>query len=602
MRSPVAERGSRRSSRPRSSRVGTTFSMPMTVTSSGGSVVHMRPLPSFSTTQTVPVSATPTLAPVTPMPARRKRSRRYRRETSASSRGSSERSLPARDRAQEEVADLAAAVVDGRHQDVGRGVAGQLHDELGQVGLDGLDAGRRERGVEADLVGGQRLHLDQLGDAVVAGDAGDDGVGGRRVRRAVHARAGGLGGRLELVQQLVEAVERVVLDAPRLLAELLEVGQLRDGRGAAGADRLRRARAGWRAAARRRAPRAPPPGSRAAPVGCAAGSSPRSSAARMSARCTALTVGAHAGSARRRCSAGTTGPRPSRTSAPVATMFAHLSASIASETSAFLIEKVPPKPQHSAASGSSSSSSPRTCASSRCGASPTRVTRCEWQVGCSVTRRGNDAPTSSTPRRRTRNSESSKSLPPSASASRASRSSPGLARHSRQQLAHPAHARRRRRDDRVHAVVPAHHVHEPPRQPQRVVPVAAVDVHLAAAGLRRPGTPTSCPSRSSTRTTERPVSGNSVSATQVMKTATLTRLSVSQLRGCGARRLRRRSARPAPRSQSRSQPRHVVQGANAVRPRAVSRMLSPPRDWNTPWPSSPTAVPTSASASPTTTP
>ena len=70
------------------------------------------------------------------------------------------------------------------------------------------------------------------------------------------------------------------------------------------------------------------------------------------------------------------------TSAPVARMFAHLSASMASETSAFLIENVPPKPQHSVASGSSSSSSPRTCASRRSGASPMRVTRCEWQVGC----------------------------------------------------------------------------------------------------------------------------------------------------------------------------------------------------------------------------
>ena len=68
--------------------------MPTTLTSSGGSVVTMRPLPSFSTTQTVPVSATATLQPVTPMPARRNRSRRYRRETSASSLGSSEMSRP----------------------------------------------------------------------------------------------------------------------------------------------------------------------------------------------------------------------------------------------------------------------------------------------------------------------------------------------------------------------------------------------------------------------------------------------------------------------------------------------------------------------------
>ena len=36
----------------------------------------MRPLPSFSTTQTVPVSATAMLQPVTPIPARRNRSRR----------------------------------------------------------------------------------------------------------------------------------------------------------------------------------------------------------------------------------------------------------------------------------------------------------------------------------------------------------------------------------------------------------------------------------------------------------------------------------------------------------------------------------------------
>ena len=41
--------------RPRSpASVGTSFSMPMTVTSTSGSVVHMRPLPSDSTTQTVP--------------------------------------------------------------------------------------------------------------------------------------------------------------------------------------------------------------------------------------------------------------------------------------------------------------------------------------------------------------------------------------------------------------------------------------------------------------------------------------------------------------------------------------------------------------------
>ncbi len=173
---------------------------------------------------------------------------------------------------------------------------------------------------------------------------------------------------------------------------------------------------------------------------------PGSSAARMSARCTARTAGPPpgAGGASRlspppMCSRHD-GSTAVTTSAPVARMFAHLSLSMASETPAFLTEKVPPKPQHSVASGSSSSSRPRTLASSRCGASPMRVTRCEWQVGCRVTRRGYDAPTSSTQRRRTRNSENSKSLPPSSSASRASCSCPASrATCGRSSRTHPTH-------------------------------------------------------------------------------------------------------------------------------------------------------------------
>ncbi len=40
--------------------------MPMRVTSTGGSVVHILPLPSDSTTETVPVSATAKFAPLMP--------------------------------------------------------------------------------------------------------------------------------------------------------------------------------------------------------------------------------------------------------------------------------------------------------------------------------------------------------------------------------------------------------------------------------------------------------------------------------------------------------------------------------------------------------
>ena len=60
------------------------------------------------------------------------------------------------------------------------------------------------------------------------------------------------------------------------------------------------------------------------------------------------------------------------TSARVSPTARCLSVSIAVETSGFLTAKVPPKPQHSSASGSSISSSPRTARSSRSGASPRR--------------------------------------------------------------------------------------------------------------------------------------------------------------------------------------------------------------------------------------
>ena len=92
MRSPVDERGRSCRKTSRSSGAGTSFSIPTTVISVSGSVVQKRPLPSDSTMQTVPVSATAKLAPLMATFARRKRSRRWRRAASASSRGSSERS------------------------------------------------------------------------------------------------------------------------------------------------------------------------------------------------------------------------------------------------------------------------------------------------------------------------------------------------------------------------------------------------------------------------------------------------------------------------------------------------------------------------------
>jgi hypothetical protein len=69
------------------------------------------------------------------------------------------------------------------------------------------------------------------------------------------------------------------------------------------------------------------------------------------------------------------------TSARVERTARTLSESMAIEVSASLMAKVPPNPQHSSASGSSTRSIPLTARSRRVGASPSRIRRSEWQVG-----------------------------------------------------------------------------------------------------------------------------------------------------------------------------------------------------------------------------
>ena len=76
IRSAVEERGSSCSMTSRSRHSGSTFSMPISVISTSGSVVHMRPLPSDSTTPTEPVSAIPKFAPLIATGTERNFSRR----------------------------------------------------------------------------------------------------------------------------------------------------------------------------------------------------------------------------------------------------------------------------------------------------------------------------------------------------------------------------------------------------------------------------------------------------------------------------------------------------------------------------------------------
>ncbi len=91
IRSAVEERGSSWRKTSRSRQVGTTFSIPTTEIRVSGRVRHIRPLPSDSTTTSVPVSATMKLAPLTPTLARRNFSRRCSRAASARSAGRSVR-------------------------------------------------------------------------------------------------------------------------------------------------------------------------------------------------------------------------------------------------------------------------------------------------------------------------------------------------------------------------------------------------------------------------------------------------------------------------------------------------------------------------------
>ena len=135
---------------------------------------------------TWPVSATAKFAPLTPTGTDRNFARRCARAAAVSSAGSSETSTPS-SRA-EELGDLGAVAVDGGHEDVRGRVVGELDDELGQVGLHARARRRASRRVvEVDLVGGQRLDLDDLVGAVGAGDVGHDRARPRR-RRAPSAR------------------------------------------------------------------------------------------------------------------------------------------------------------------------------------------------------------------------------------------------------------------------------------------------------------------------------------------------------------------------------------------------------------------------------
>ena len=109
--------------------------------------------------------------------------------------------------APEEIPDLDAVLVDRRDEDVRRLVAGELADQLGEVGLDRSDSGGGQRIVDPDLVGRQRLHLHHLAGSGSADESHHDLVGVLRVASPVHDSAGLRDRRFEPEQIVVEVAE-----------------------------------------------------------------------------------------------------------------------------------------------------------------------------------------------------------------------------------------------------------------------------------------------------------------------------------------------------------------------------------------------------------
>ncbi len=337
--------------------------------------------------------------------------------------------VDARDLLEEDLPDLVAVAVDGGHQDVRGLVVGELHDELGEVRLVRGDADRFEVLVEADLLGGHRLDLDDLLAAGLLDQPRDDLVGLAAVPGPVDGAAALGDLALQFLQQCGEPVHRVGLDGRSRVAQLLPVGQFAGDVEAFGADGVgglaevaaqlcvaqvvmggggelpvatQVARA-VRGAGRRRGHAEKSAAHRAASVRTCG---EVRVAERIWARCRVRVPDSIRESPPPMCIRQDESPAV-HTAASVVAMLRILSWSIAVDVSAFFTAKVPPNPQQASASGSSTRSIESTALSSRSGLSPTRSMRREWQVGWYVTRCGKYAPTSVAFSTSTRNSESS---------------------------------------------------------------------------------------------------------------------------------------------------------------------------------------------------
>ena len=368
------------------------------------------------------------------------------------------RQLGVADRAAEQVADLGAVAVDGRHQDVRRPVAVQLQDQLGEVGLDGVDAGGGERVVQPDLVRGQRLDLDHLVGAVAARDGHGDGVASSASRAqctsppaAVNARSNS--SRCRSSERIVRSlITRPASRSSSQSASSPTVARRLRRIVAVAWPRLRRS---WRppqldagrageARRLRRAVLTSPPGSR-----------PGASSGRPAATPQAA---AEVHQARVVCGGDDLGAALLDRSS--------LSSIIAVETSAFLTANVPPNPQH----WSASASGDQLDAADRA-EQPLRPVADAAARAASGRSGGSRRGAGSARRRRRRRARRS--------GTRSARRPAARARRARTWRG----AGGRRRDDRIG---PGEDAAEALDQRKPLVAVAGVEVHLAAAGLLLP--------------------------------------------------------------------------------------------------------------------
>ena len=116
--------------------------------------------------------------------------------------------------------------------------AGELNDELAEVGLGDSDAGCLQGRVEMDFLGRHRLRFDGAPAVARAGNVHDDAAGVRGGGGPVDVAAEPLDGGFELFEVAVEVGEGVFLDLLGVVAEAVAVGQGGKPAAVAGQERI----------------------------------------------------------------------------------------------------------------------------------------------------------------------------------------------------------------------------------------------------------------------------------------------------------------------------------------------------------------------------